>query len=154
MVNTQRTYKAALDRLNTYMREHGLRPSQARKIVLERIWQLPQPFTAAQLEEACSEDRISTGTVYNSLNLFVMAQILHAIQRQRGKNVTEYELISLNQVRMEVICRKCGRISEIHDKAITRMIQERTYSNFVPQQYSLFVYGECKLCRRLRQKEE
>ena len=115
MANTQRTYKAALDRLNTYMREHGLRPSQARKIVLERIWQLPQPFTAAQLEEACSEDRISTGTVYNSLNLFVMAQILHAIQRQRGKNVTEYELISLNQVRMEVICRKCGRISEIHD---------------------------------------
>ena len=154
MANTQRTYRAALDRLNSYIREHGLRPSQTRLIVLERIWQLPQPFTAAQLEEACSEDRICTATVSNTLDLFVKAQILHAVQRQLGKNLTEYELVSQNQVRMEIICRKCGRTSEIHDQAITRIIQERTYSNFVPQQYSLFVYGECKLCRRLRKKEE
>ena len=65
----------------------------------------------------------------------------------------EYELIGSGVVRMEVICRKCGRVTEIHDKAITRLVQERKYSNFTPQQYSLFVYGECKVCRRLKKSE-
>lgn len=153
MPASQRTYKAATERLNAYLREHGLRVSRVREMVLQQVCQLPQPFTAAQLEEACQAERISTGTVYNCLDLFIMAQILHAIKRQRGKAVMEYELIGSGVVRMEVICRKCGRVTEIHDKAITRLVQERKYSNFTPQQYSLFVYGECKVCRRLRKSE-
>ena len=129
-----------------------MRPSVVRNAVLEQACYLPQPFTAKQLVEVCKEQRISIGTVYNSLNLFISAQILHATERQRGKMATEYELITGNQHHMQIICQKCGRVSDIQDRAIARLIQERKYSNFTLQHYSLFVYGECKVCRRLKRK--
>lgn len=147
-------YNTALERLNQYVLAQNKRPSKVRDQVLEQAFLLPQPFTAEQLEKACQPLRISTGTVYNSLNLFVSAQILHCTTRQRGKAATEYEWMTGSPTRMQVICEKCGRISDFHDKAIDRLIQERRYSNFVLQHYSLYVYGECKVCRgrnRLKQ---
>ena len=119
-------------------------------MVLQQACQLPQPFTAAQLEEACLAERISTGTVYNCLELFTVAQILYAVERQRGKGVMRYALISANPVRMEFICDKCGRVTEFQDQAIVRLIQERKFINFTPRQYSLFVYGECRVCRKIK----
>lgn len=145
-------YNNAVERLNGYLKANEMRPSVVRNAVLEQACYLPQPFTAKQLVEVCKEQRISIGTVYNSLNLFISAQILHATERQRGKTATEYELITGNQHRMQIICQKCGRVSDIQDRAIARLIQERKYSNFTLQHYSLFVYGECKVCRRLKRK--
>lgn len=141
-------YNNALERLNRYVKTNGLRPSVVRNTVLEQACCLSQPFTAKQLVEVCQEQRISVGTVYNSLNIFISAQILHANERQRGKAATEYEVITGEHHRMQIICQKCGRISDIQDKAIARLIKERKYSNFTLQHYSLFVYGECKVCRR------
>ena len=147
-----KSYKAALLQLSAYLKAHEMRPSAVRNMVLEQVCQLPQPFTADQLTKACQEERISVGTVYNALNVFVLAQILHATNRQRGKSATEYELMSGNQIRMQVVCHKCGRVTEIQDKAVERLVKERKYSNFTMQHFSLFVYGECKICRRLVKK--
>ena len=147
-------YNSALERLNQYVLSHNKRPSKVRNEVLEQAFLLPQPFTADQLMEACKEQRISTGTVYNSLQLFVSAQILHSITRQRGQAATEYEWMIGGQTRMQIICQKCGRVSDFHDKAIERLIQERRYSNFVLQHFSLYVYGECKLCRKRNTQKE
>ena len=119
-----------------------------RNMVLQQVCQLPQPFTAEQLTTVCQAERISVGTVYNSLNLFVLAQILHATSRQRGKSATEYELTTTNTIRMQVVCQNCGRVTDFHDAAIERLVAERKYSNFNVQHMSLFVYGECKICRR------
>ena len=123
-----------------------MRPSRVRNMVLEQACALKQPFTAAQLIDACAEQRISVGTVYNALDLFVLAQILHATERQRGKAATEYELVTSPVTRIQIICQKCGRTKEIHDKAISLIVQERKYSNFNMQHFSLFIYGECKIC--------
>ena len=54
---------------------------------------------------------------------------------------TEYEVVTSNQHRMQIICQKCGRVSDIQDKAIARLIKERKYSNFTLQHFSLFIYG-------------
>ena len=145
-------YNNAVERLNGYLKANEMRPSVVRNAVLEQACYLPQPFTAKQLVEVCKEQRISIGTVYNSLNIFISAQILHATERQRGKAATEYEVITGEHHCMQIICQKCGRISDIQDKAIARLIKERKYSNFTLQHYSLFVYGECKICRRLKRK--
>ncbi|MGN0226824.1 MAG: Fur family transcriptional regulator [Paludibacteraceae bacterium] len=148
-----RSYSSALTVLGRYLRENGMRPSPVRNLVLEQVCQLPQPFTAEELITVCRPERISIGTVYNSLNLFINAQLLRATERQRGKAATEYELIAGSGMRMVVICTKCGRRTEFHDKAIGRLIQERRYSNFNVSHVSLCVYGECKVCRRRIRKE-
>lgn len=143
-----RLYTASLDRLSRYLNDHDMRPSKVRNMVLEQACALPQPFTAKKLEEVCVQERISVGTVYNSLKVFVAAQIVRGIKRQRGTAAAEYEFVTGSTNRMQIICKKCGRVTEVTDKAITRLIQERKYSNFNMQHFSLSVYGECKVCRR------
>lgn len=92
------------------------------------------------------------GTIYNSLNTFVDAQILRATERQRGKAATEYELITGSSNRLQIVCKKCGRVTDITDKAITTLVQNRKYSNFNMQHFSLFIYGECRICRKKKIK--
>ena len=140
-------YHSAQERLNDYLKEKGLRPSVVRDYVLEQACELPQPFTARQLETVCKGERISVGTVYNSLNVFVDAGILHVIERQRGRTAMEYELVPNAVTHMQYICQNCGRTVEFNDKAIARLIRERKYTNFNVQHFTLLVYGECKICR-------
>lgn len=147
-------YNSARERLKDYLKEKGLRPSVIRDFVLERACELSQPFTANQLVEVCKEQRISVGTVYNALNVFVAAQILHVIERQRGRASMEYEVVTANVAHMQFVCKKCGRTVEFNDKALSRLIKERKYSNFTMQHFSLLVYGECKTCRTKTKKEQ
>ena len=148
MQKIARAYNLAQEKLARYLRENEKRPSKVRNMVLTQICQLPQRFTANQLLKACEADRISVGTIYNSLETFVDANILVAFERQMGKNAAEYELITGSANRMQIICQKCGRVTNFTDKAITTLIQDRKYSNLNMQHFSLFVYGECKICRK------
>lgn len=153
MATSNKTYETALAKLNAYVKKQGLRKSNVRNQVLEQICRLRQPFTAEQLTQACEEERISLATIYNALTLFVTAQIIHASKRQRGRTAIEYELITGTQNRLQVICSGCGRKANFHDKALERMIIDRQYYNLAFQHFSLFVYGECRLCRQKRKQE-
>ena len=154
MIIGQRTYKAAQERLNAYVREHSLRDSKVRNMVFEQVFLLPHPFSAEQLTNACAVERISKGTVYNTLNLLVDAGILQTIDRQLGQLAKEYEIAVVQTSSMEMVCSRCGRKVKIQDKAITRMLRERTYANFIMKNFSLTVYGECKVCRSKKSKEQ
>lgn len=147
-----KTYESALAKLREYIETHALRHSPVREMVLEQVCTLSQPFTAEQLEQACLAEHISQGTIYNNLRLFIDAHILHAIERQRGKSATRYALIPGKQIQAQMICGKCGRVSEFKDQAIDHLLRVRKYPNFEMQHYSLFVYGECKHCRRKAQE--
>jgi Fe2+ or Zn2+ uptake regulation protein len=138
---------SAQERLDHYVRTHSMRPSAVRNEVLLQACNLHQPFTADQLIAVCATERISVGTVYNCLQLFSKAHIIMGKQRQRGHIATEYEVLHDTSKHMQFICLKCGRTIDFNDKAIARLIEERKYSNFNLQQYSLIVYGECKICR-------
>lgn len=146
-----KTHNLAFKQLSAYVRRNEMRPSRVRNMVLEQIYQLPQPFTAEQLITVCEAERISVGTVYNALNLFVEAGLLSVGDRQIGRAAMEYELVVGKSMRMQMMCSKCGRVTEMRDKAIERLIKERKYSNFNMQHFSLLIYGECKICRKKNQ---
>lgn len=144
---SNRSYNALLERLNEYVQKHDGRNSPVRLLVLNVACTLNQPFTADKLVDACAEHRISKGTVYNTLNLFVDAHILHVSESRLGRSHAEYELMVGSSLRMHTICYKCGRITALHNAALTAMIKNRQYTNFIPQHISLFIYGECKTCK-------
>ena len=152
MVKPQKLYTTALEHLQNYLLSHNMRVTVERKMVLEQVCMLKQPFTAQQLVEACEAERISRATVYNNLDVFLTAQLLHAFNKQTGRAFTEYELTTSPSPRLQFICTNCGRTVEMHDKAIERMVRERKYSNFDLRTFSLYVYGQCKICRRIKPK--
>ena len=130
-----------------YIKKNGMRPSMVRRFVLEKVCNLKQPFTADQLVEVCKAERISKGTVYNCLDLYIKAGILNGLQRQQGMGSSEYELTIGTGKQMQYICSKCGRTVEFSSRAISQMIELHKYRNFDLQKYSLIVYGQCKVCR-------
>lgn len=149
----KKTYDAALAKLHQYMEEHNMRYSPVREMVLNEVCNLQQPFTAEQLQEVCKEERISVGTVYNALRLFIDIGILHAIKRQRGSSSTEYEVVCEKRTRMQVICEKCGRITNFHDKAIDMIVRNSKRTNFIMDHFVLSIYGECKKCKQIKKNE-
>jgi Fur family ferric uptake transcriptional regulator len=154
MTSGSKTYEAALEQLNAYIKANKMRRSVVREMILEQVMLLPQPFTAEQLTKVCTAERISVGSVYNVLSVLIDAQLIHAIQRQRGQNATEYELTTVAQNCIQIICGKCKRATTIHDKAIEHLVETRKYANFNPSHYTLFIYGECKHCRQALLKKK
>lgn len=148
MASKSKTYDAAQERLNAYIKEEKLRVSAVRKIILEKVCLFKQPFTAEQLIEACSDEFISDATIYNALNLFVAARILQAVKRQRGKTAVEYELTFSPHSRIQIVCLECGRMTNVRDKILEQQIKEYKYYNFNPNRLSLIIYGVCKHCRK------
>lgn len=147
------TYQASDAKLRAYIRAKGLRPTKVRNMVLKQICSIPRPFTADQLVKACEQDHISVGTIYNSLRLFIDAGILRGLTRQRGQSATEYDIQTDKDSLMQIICTKCGRVARMEDRAIYNLVTMRRYSNFNISHFSLYVYGECKVCRRLKMQQ-
>lgn len=146
-------YEEALRRLNDYIETHDMRHTPEREMVLNEICDMPQPFTADQLTERCKPLRLTQGTVYNTLKLFVVARILHSFIREAGRSATQYELAVGTKSSVFMVCTRCGRSVELRDKAaFEHIVAMRRYSNFVPESYSMRIYGHCKLCRRILAK--
>lgn len=141
-------YKAALSKLNQYIWENGYRHTPEREIVLQIMCRLPQPFTPAQVVEEVKEEHISQATVYNCIRLFDQIGIIRLQQQKITQSKSEWEVVAGKRNRLQLVCQRCGRVSEFKDIAITNAVKLRKYSNFVPEHFTIFVYGECKHCRK------
>ncbi len=141
-------YKAALKTLNNYIWEHGYRHTAEREIVLQVVCSLPQPFMPGQVVEKAKEEHISQATVYNCLQLFAQAGIINLLQKRSQKGKCEWEVLTGHRNRLQLVCKRCGRVSDFKDIAITNAVKLRKYSNFTPEHFTIFVYGECKHCRK------
>ncbi|MCQ2312443.1 MAG: transcriptional repressor [Paludibacteraceae bacterium] len=148
-MTTTDEYKAALDTLNQYIWEHKLRHTAEREIILSVICGLEQPFTPAQVVEKANAENISQATVYNCINLFDKIGIISLLQKRATKSKAQWEVVSGKHNRLQLICKKCGRVADFKDIAITNAVKLRKYSNFVPEHFTIFVYGECKHCRKI-----
>lgn len=146
------SYKVALAKLETYIRNNGLRHTPERYTLLRHVCALEQPFGMETLVNAVADEHISLGTIYNTVNLLVSAQILHCINKRYGRKQSEYELMTKSVVRMELVCTRCGRVSRFRDVAVENIVRIRKYSNFTMSGCSLYVYGMCKTCKRKPQK--
>ena len=146
------SYKVALAKLETYIRNNGLRHTPERYTLLRHVCALEQPFGMVTLVNAVANEHISLGTIYNTVNLLVSAQILHCINKRYGRKQSECELMTKSVVRMELVCTRCGRVSRFRDVAVENIVRIRKYSNFTMSGCSLYVYGMCKTCKRKPQK--
>lgn len=146
-------YKTALQLLDNYIRENNLRHTLEREKLLKMMAELNMPvFSFSDLDQKRKEAHISVPTLYNSLNLFVSARILYRMQRTQGVKQEQYKWTFDTKNTLRMICTRCGREAAFTDKALQHIVSNRNYTNFVPAHFSLFVYGECKTCRRLQVK--
>lgn len=146
-------YDKALKLLNQYIQENNLRHTIEREQLLKIMAELNEPvFTFSDLDQKRKDAHISVPTLYNSLRLFVSARILYKMQRTQGVKEEQYKWTFDAKNSLRIICTRCGREAAFTDKALLQIVTNRNYTNFVPAHFSLFVYGECKACRKLQVK--
>lgn len=141
------TYSSAVERLRAYINEHGMRRTREREVILEQVCAL-QCFSVEELRGALTELTISRATIYNALEVLEKAGIIHRLDKQFGVRAGKYEVVQANASHIQIICQRCGRVSEVRDTTINRMLADKRFTNFNPQRFSLYIYGTCKVCRR------
>lgn len=140
-------YRKAYEQLCAYLDEHHLRPTQERLCILNSVCSL-QRFTVDDLRYSLTGILISRATVYNTLDLFDKAGVVRHIEKEYGVRAGQYELSCLKASSVQIICQLCGRISEVKDSTISRMLEDKRFTNFNQERFSLYIYGRCKNCRR------
>ena len=144
---TEEIYRKAYEQLCSYMDEHGMRHTAERFSILTAGCNL-QRFTVDDLRYSLTGITISRATVYNTLELMEKAGIIRHIEKEYGVRAGQYELTCIKTSSVQIICQRCERISEVKDSTISRMLEDKKFTNFLPERFSLYIYGHCKVCRK------
>lgn len=139
--------QSSSDLLRAYLDEHQLRHTPERFAILAAVCKL-QRFTIDELRASLENLTVSRATIYNTLSLFEDAKIVHRLSKEFGVRTAQYELVKSSDSSVRIICQCCGRVGIVKDPTINRMLADKRWSNFVPDHFSLYVFGNCKVCRR------
>ena len=144
--------QSSSSRLCAYLDEHQLRHTPERFTILSTVCKL-QRFTIDELRASLNELAISRATVYNTLSLLEDAQLVRRLTKEYGVRAALYELVRATDSVVQIICQRCGRVGIVKDPTIKRMLADKRWSNFEPDHFSLYVVGQCKVCRRRSNKK-
>lgn len=148
VVKSSQLYEDAERRLLEYQSLHHLRTTPERLCILAQIVRHAGRFTPADVVEWVKKDFVSQATVYNTLTILESAQIVHCLRKQQNSRLMEYELLLGDQSTMQIVCSKCGRVSRVKVQMADTALRMKQYSNFVMQHYSIYLFGECKHCKK------
>lgn len=130
---------------SNYLKRCGLKITQQRLLVAEKIFALNSHFTVDSLAESLKEHKneISRATIYRIVSLMVEAGQL--TEHHFNQSVKVYEHIPKKEHHDHVVCTDCGRIDEFVDEDIERMqleIAERL--GYRLADHALNLYGVCQ----------
>lgn len=149
-MKTTRPDQTLREQLDNYLAVHHKRRTVERYAILDKVAGTRGRFRAEDIATAMSEGplTVSVPTVYSALDLMVDCGILRRFNL--GHQVSYYELTtSTGGVHhIHLVCRSCGRIKQVRDADLNESISARHYSAFVPDDYSLNIYGYCTRCAR------
>nr|MCU0825521.1 transcriptional repressor [Leptospira sp.] len=113
--------KQEMKAFEDYLREKGLKITNQRLLVAQKIFSSHNHFTAEGLldELKDNKDRISKATIYRILAIMVEAGLLE--EHDFGKDYKYYEHIIGHQHHDHIICMQCGRIVEFVDNRIEEL---------------------------------
>ena len=129
--------------LNQYLKNHNLRQTPERYIVLKYIYKINTHFDIDYLYSFNNKkEKISKATIYNNLEIFVKAKLIKQLQFNNNKIL--YEKSLQKRQHDHLICNDCGKINEFCDPRIQNILSgiEKT-TNFRIESHSLNVFGNC-----------
>ncbi len=139
----------AIEAFTQYIASRHLRDTPERRTILDAIFDFNGHFTIEELVEkmAGSDFRVARSTVYATMELMVDCGIVRC-HHLRGGGVQYERKLGSGSGHFHCICTRCGKIRQIREPEIARMLNYRRYPSFTVQDIEVYVYGLCHRCRK------
>lgn len=133
-----------LNRLESYLNDHGLKMTEQRKVILEALVSLNHHVSLDELHAVVQNVKSGVGvaTIYRTMRLFVDAEIVTEHRFDDGKS--RYELAHEGDHHDHLICTRCGLIIEFEDDIIEdqqRLIASK--HGIQIETHKMELYGRC-----------
>lgn len=140
--------KTAQDVFAEYLAQRKLRRTSERMFILEKALTMKKHFTADQLHASveCDGYHVSRATVYNTLDHLLESGLV--IRLRFADGTSHFEMAENASGHLHLVCTRCGKVSEVRDAELMRMLAVRRYRSFQARHFDLTVNGVCSKCRR------
>ena len=137
-----------VDRVIQFLRSQGLRSTDARRKIVEVVFDADDHFTVDDLIDRIRErgHRVSRASVYRTLALLCEGSFVESREFHSGQLM--YERMDGAHHHDHLICDECAKIVEFENDEIEDLQEaEATKHGFVLLRHSLRLYGVCSDCR-------
>lgn len=138
-----------LEGILEYLREYGIRVTEARRLMLEYLMTSHEHPSAEKIYQDLMKvyPQISLATVYNNLNLFLKEGLVTEI-KIKNDQTRYYDFMGHEHI--NIVCENCGKIADFEGEAlpdISDLVRDQT--GYRLQKQELLVYGLCPECQKL-----
>ena len=138
-----------------FLKTHNHKLTHQREALARRILEIDRHFSADELFALLRSEKhgISKATVYRTLALLVEAEVLDALNFERGHMV--YERHGKQSHHDHLICTACDRVFEFHCDEIERLQDDIAEGyDFKMSHHTHHIYGLCGRCQSADPEEE
>lgn len=145
--------EAAIANFTRYLSEHGMRKTPERYAILNKIFEITGHFTLQSLYSELDQSgyHVSRATLFNTISLFISAGIVR--RHTFATEAPRYERIT-NLSHHHLICTGCGKIREVRDVELDKILRSRRFGKFLTSQIDINIYGLCPTCQRQTKKSQ
>jgi len=129
-----------------FLKAKDLKITRQREILLRRIFEREEHFSAEDLEDRVKGDGISKATIYRTLQLMVECEFVREVALVDDRRM--YEHVYGHEAHDHIVCVDCGKVFEFDAAQIARV--EVTISKglgFVPVGHVLRIEAKCEQMR-------
>lgn len=147
---------SARDCFTSFLKRKGLRKTPERYAILDNVFDMNEHFFIESLLSRMERGsfHVSRATLYNTMQLLQEAGLV--CRHQFENQAPQYERVipSATGSHHHLICRSCGKVKEIKDPELLKLLQSRRYRTFHPEFLTLYVYGTCSMCQRKARRRQ
>ncbi len=146
-MNEEKRRIAAEQKLSHYLAQHKMRRTPERLAILGKVMGCQGHFVVEDIYVSLSGDgyHVSRATVYNTIGLLEACGIVRKLHLNSGAD--EYECVDERSGHLHLVCTRCGKVREVKDVELSRMLALKRYPSFVMTGFDLCISGTCTKCR-------
>jgi Fur family ferric uptake transcriptional regulator len=130
-----------------FLRSKSLKITRQREILLRRIFEREEHFSAETLEERVRTDGISKATIYRTLQLLVECGLVREVPLTDDRRM--YEHTYGHTPHDHIVCMDCGKIFEFDAAALADVREEVAKRlGFLPVTHQLRIEANCEELQR------
>ncbi len=148
-MNDEKRKQRAAGALDEYLALRHKRRTAERHAILSSALDMTAPFSLEDLESKLvgTGFRVSKATVYNAMALFADAGLARRIRLAGRADSWEMCDPVSGPLKIRLVCSRCGRVREVRDQELGRLLSLKRFTSFSPSFFDLYVNGLCTRCR-------